>query len=94
MAGRLDGCQGWLVSWLKWSTGEFHLVSKYGKNARCSSRYKRSSIELCVNARVPLCACGHANYIVRLDVYTYIHIYIVHIDRRITSTNPAMSARE
>jgi len=35
MAARLAG---WLAGWLKQSTGEFHLASKYGKNASCSSR--------------------------------------------------------
>jgi len=38
MAGRLDGCLARrLADWLERSTGEFHLASKYGKNASCSS---------------------------------------------------------
>lgn len=38
MAGRLDGCLARrLADWLERSTGEFHLESKYRKNASCSS---------------------------------------------------------
>lgn len=46
VGGSLDGwatrwlpssSAGWLADWLERSTGEFHLASKYGKNASCSS---------------------------------------------------------
>lgn len=63
MAGRLDGCLARrLADWLERSTGEFHLASKYGKNASCSSwRYQRSSAGIRVfRAPVQLCACRHA----------------------------------
>lgn len=61
MAGRLDGYLARrLADWLERSTGEFHLASKYGKNASCSSGgYQRSSAQGYV-CFVRLCACRHA----------------------------------